>query len=84
MFQDGRTRDEIAHNTLIKDTMRGSRAVEDILRHLCAFIQIHSQLDTASTSGEDAQHSVACLQCLAELVGCSPNLALHDLPFAYL
>ena len=63
MFQDGRSKSEIVHNTLIKDTMRGSRVIEDVLRHLCEFVaaSIHR--------GEESQRSVNCLQCLSELVG---------------
>jgi hypothetical protein len=63
MFQDGRSKNEIIHNTLIKDSMRGSRVIEDVLRHLCEFVAASTQ------RGEDSQRSVNCLQCLSELVG---------------
>lgn len=63
MFQDGRSKNEIIHNTLIKDSMRGSRVIEDVLRHLCEFVAVSTQ------RGEDSQRSVNCLQCLSELVG---------------
>ena len=63
MFQDGRSRNEIIHNTLIKDSMRGSRVVEDVLRHLSEFVSLSIH------RGDDAQRSVNCLHCLSELVG---------------
>lgn len=65
MFQEGRSRAEIAHNTLIKDSMRGSTVIESILRYLCQHILTHGNVRRP----EEVFLCVGCLECLAELVG---------------
>jgi len=65
MFQDGRSKNEIAHNTLIKDTMRATNVIENLLRYLCEQVVSRVSLQTP----DELQLCVGCLECLSELVG---------------
>jgi len=65
MFQEGRSKNEITHNTLIKDTMRASNAVENVLRYLCEQVVSRVHLEAP----DELQLCVGCLECLSELVG---------------
>lgn len=69
MFSEGRTAEEIRHNTLIKDRMRETDVMTKIVSFLCSFAG-HS-LGPAEVSNNAIFHSLAskCLRCLAELIG---------------
>ena len=79
MFNENRTKDEIAHNTLIKDTMRSTTVIKDIVFFLCQAASV------AASSSESVDLSRRCLLCLAEMIGwIDINLVLSDaLPTIY-
>jgi hypothetical protein len=62
MFHENRTRDEVAHNTLIKDAMRASSVVRDIVIFLCQAADITARSEASDLAGR-------CLLSLAEMIG---------------
>lgn len=62
MFNEGRTKSEIAHNVLIKDTMRATNVIKDCVVFLCA----SAKTAVAANMREIAKQT---LLCLAELIG---------------
>ncbi len=62
MFNEGRTKSEIAHNVLIKDTMRQTNAIKDIVVFLCSWA-------TTALSAGNKDLSERALLCLAEFIG---------------
>jgi hypothetical protein len=79
MFNENRTKDEIAHNTLIKDAMRSSSVIKDVVHFLCQAATV------AASSPESIDLCGRCLLCLAEMIGwIDINLVLSDaLPTIY-
>jgi hypothetical protein len=63
MFSEGRGRDEVAHNVLIKDAMRASdnSITRSIVEFLCQ--------SAAAIRGTIADLSERCLRCLADMIG---------------
>jgi hypothetical protein len=71
MFSEGRTQEEVAHNTCIKDAMREGCIIENIVQFLC------SSVITDSAGGDDL--SGLCLNTLAEMIGwIDINLIVND------
>lgn len=65
VFNDQRTKQEVQHNVIIKDTMRATGVVQNLVDFLC-----HSAVNCTAAAGQDSI-SVAenCLACLAPLIG---------------
>lgn len=85
VFHEDRTKDEITHNTLIKDTMRATAVIPNILTFLRDAIQsaVHclAQATTSpQTAAEVAGVSSRALNCLAQLIGwIDINLVVSEL-----
>lgn len=71
MFSEGRTQEEVAHNTCIKDAMREGCIIENIVQFLCGSVIVDSpQRDDLSC---------LCLTSLAEMIGwIDINLIVND------
>eukprot|EP01038_Epipyxis_sp_PR26KG_P005330 gene5330-7396_t len=82
MFNDDRTKEEIAHNVLVKDTLRSSSDLTDIVLFLCSWA---TSLSVSPTVQSSVELSGRCLLCLSELVGwIDINLIImHALPTIY-
>lgn len=65
MFNEGRSKDEIAHNTLIKDTMRNTSSIKDIVNFLCEIIRA----TLSSNSLQEIDLGSRSLLCLSEMIG---------------
>jgi hypothetical protein len=62
VYNETRTRDEIQHNTLIKDSMRGSNVTREIVQFLCESVASAISINAAGVANK-------CLTCLASQVG---------------
>lgn len=74
MFNENRSREEVAHNTVVKDAMRESEVVGSLLSFFCGGI------DYLLSSQQERRWEIAakCLHCVAELVGwIDVNLVLN-------
>lgn len=75
-FDEKRTKTEITHNTIIKDAMRATTVVHDIIVFLC-------QATVSVRAENNGSLSQSCLECLASMIGwvdlgliiCEPTLA---------
>lgn len=79
VFNENRNKEEIQHNTLIKDTMRNSNVVREVVQFLCqATNEAIRLLEHQDIAGR-------CLLCLAEMIGwIDINLVLTEaLPTIY-
>lgn len=70
VYNEDRTRDEITHNTLIKDTMRATSVIPDILRYLRDAIQSAGSMQGAFSDGVDYRAIASrAMLCLSSLIG---------------
>lgn len=69
MFDDRRCEEEIAHNTLIKDTMRQQNIVKDLVEFLCNSIVLLRNEQFVTDPVERVKISQRCLKALASMIG---------------
>lgn len=70
VFAEHRSKEEVAHNTLIKDTMRETATMLKIVSFLCSVIdQATAAASAGNTSSEVDQLAAKCLHCLGDLIG---------------
>lgn len=75
VFNENRNKEEVAHNTEIKDVMRSTEVMPRIVNFLSQTILI--SLNTPSSDSELVAH--ACLMCLSELIGwIDLNLVINE------
>lgn len=65
MFNESRSREEVAHSTKVKNTMRDSEVIESLLSFFCSGIDYL----LAAEQLRCWEITAKCLHCVAELVG---------------
>jgi hypothetical protein len=72
VFDEKRVKNEIEHNSLIKDTMRNTNTMRDIITFLTVSI-------TSLNSSNLFDYSKRCLLCLGEFSAIIVNFTIFDL-----